>query len=607
MIVTLCRHSKSNHFTGYFNQYSSNMRKVWIGVRNLISTKTKSSDPISISIGNSVSSEPKVVANHFNDFFTCIADSIRDTIPPTNKSFSDFLRNRNLHSIFLAPTTPEEIIKVITSFSLSKSTGPNSIPVKILKLLKHDISIPLSILINLSFETGVFPSTLKVSKVIPVYKNKGSPLEAGNYRPISLLSNIEKIFEKVIYSRLIDFLNQFNQIYARQFGFRKSHSTIHTLINIVERIKHSLDKGEFVCGVFVDLQKAFDTVDHEILLAKLNHYGIRGIANQWLKSYLSDRQQFVYLSGICSSLKPIIHGVPQGSVLGPLLFLLYINDLHSSIKSSETYHFADDTHLLNFSKSFQSLCGKVNADLKVLSSWLNANKISLNAKKTEFIVFRHHSKTLDFLPFLKLAGLRIYPSHSVKYLGVHLDEHLKWKTQISSIANKLKRANGALSKLRHYVPLKSLLNIYHAIFSSHTRYGCQIWGLCDNSVTHRILTLQKTALQLMTFSEPRSPSSPIFSDLGILKIFDQVEVLNILLVHQHLNRNLPLDTLETLQFSQICHSTGTRGNTLGLLKRSNVRTKCFGLNSLTHLSIQQWNNLQQASSTLKLADLTFSN
>ena len=139
-----------------------------------------------------------------------------------------------------------------------------------------------------------------------------------------------------------------------------------------------------------------------------------------------------------------------------------------------------------------------------------------------------------------------------------------------------------------------------------TRYGCQIWGLCDNTVTHRILTLQKTALRLMTFSEPRSPSSPIFSDLGILKIFDQVEVLNILLVHQHLNRNLPLDTLETLQFSQICHSTGTRGNTLGLLKRSNVRTKCFGLNSLTHLSIQQWNNLQQASSTLKLADLTFS-
>ena len=606
LIVTLCRNSKSNHFTGYFNQYSSNMQKIWVGVRNLIWTKTKSSGPISISIGDSVTSEPEVVANHFNDFFTSIADSIRETIPPTNRNFTDFLHNRNIHSMFLAPSTPEEVIKVINSLSLSKSDGPNSIPARILKLLKHDISIPLSVLINRSFETGIFPCTLKVSKVIPVYKNKGSPLEVGNYRPISLLSNIEKIFEKLIYSRLIGFLNDSNQIYVRQFGFRKSHSTIHTLINIVARIRRRLDKGEFACGVFVDLQKAFDTVDHEILLSKLRHYGIRGRANQLLKSYLSDRQQFVFLSNISSSLKPVIHGVPQGSVLGPLLFLLYINDLHSSIKSSETYHFADDTHLLNFSKSIQSLCGKVNADLRILSSWLNANKISLNAKKTEFIVFRHRSKPLDFIPFLKLSGLRIYPSHSVKYLGVHLDEHLNWKPQISSIANKLKRANGALSKLRHYVPLKSLLNIYHAIFASHIRYGCQIWGLCDNTTTHRILTLQKTALRLITFSEPRSPSSPIFSELGILKFFDQVEVLNILLVHQHLNRKLPLDSLETLNFNQIHHSAGTRGNSLGLLNLPNVNTTMFGLNSLTRLSARQWNNLQRTLPTLRLADLTYS-
>ena len=136
------------------------------------------------------------------------------------------------------------------------------------------------------------------------------------------------------------------------------------------------------------------------------------------------------------------------------------------------------------------------------------------------------------------------------------------------------------------------------------RYGCQIWGLCDNTITHRILTLQKTALRLMTFSEPRSPSAPIFSELGILKFFDEVEVLNILLVHQHLNRNLPVDTLETLKFNKICHSVGTRGNALGLLNLPNARTKSFGLNSLTRLSIQQWNSFQQASPTLKLADLT---
>ena len=203
---------------------------------------------------------------------------------------------------------------------------------------------------------------------MPVFKNKGSPLEVSNYRPISLLSNIEKFFEKVMHSRLMGFLNHYNQIYSKQFGFRKAHSTEHTLINIVERIRNAIDKGEFACGVFVDLQKAFDTVDHEILLAKLDHYGVRGIVNDWFRSYLTNRSQFVSLGGSKSLLKPINHGVPQGSVLGPLLFLVYINDLHRCIRTSETYHFADDTHLLNFSKTVWNLCGRVNSDLRVLVS-----------------------------------------------------------------------------------------------------------------------------------------------------------------------------------------------------------------------------------------------
>ena len=193
MIVSLCRRSKSNHFTGYFNQYSSNMHKVWAGVRSLISGKTKGSNPISISVGNTVSSDPDIVANSFNDFFTSIADTIRSQVPPTNTNFRNFLRNRNPNSIFISPATSEEVIKVINSLSTSKSAGPNSIPVRILKLLKRDISVPLAQLINMSFARGIFPTTLKVSKVIPVYKNKGSPLEVSNYQPISLLSNIEKI------------------------------------------------------------------------------------------------------------------------------------------------------------------------------------------------------------------------------------------------------------------------------------------------------------------------------------------------------------------------------------------------------------------------------
>ena len=241
---------------------------------------------------------------------------------------------------------------------------------------------------NLSFQTGKFPSNLKLAKVIPILKNKGSSNDVSNYRLISLLSNIDKIFEKLVHSRDTNFLEQHNSIFMYQFGFRNKHSTNHALINLTEKIRQNRDKNLYTCGIFIDLQKAFDTVDHKILLSKLEHYGIRGIQNNWFKSYLSNRHQFVFASGTKSAFLEIKDGVPQGSVLGPLLFLIYINDLPSSIKNSIVSLFADDTCLLSSDKNLESLNVKINDDLQALSNWLKSNKISLNATKTEVIIFR---------------------------------------------------------------------------------------------------------------------------------------------------------------------------------------------------------------------------
>jgi len=240
---------------------------------------------------------------------------------------------------------------------------------------------------NLCFSTGTFPEVLKIAKVLPVYKQKGSVIESNNYRPISLLSNMDKVLEKLIYKRTYCFLSRFKILYTNQFGFRRNHSTFHTLASMCQKITDALDKGEHVCGVFVDLQKAFDTVDHEILLAKLQHYGIRDKAFSLFKSYLSDRRQFVTISGRNSAEAIIRHGVPQGSVLGPLLFLIYINDLNHAICHSAVHHFADDTNLLCVSSTLESLVKMLNLDLKFLWHWLNANKISLNASKTEYLLF----------------------------------------------------------------------------------------------------------------------------------------------------------------------------------------------------------------------------
>ena len=234
-------------------------------------------------------------------------------------------------------------------------------------------------LFNLSSTAAVFPSVLKTAKVVPVFK-KDSKFDYSNYHPISLLSNIEKILEKLMYKRLHNFLNT-NIIYNLQFGFRQQNSTSHALINITENIRKDLDDRNVGCGIFVDLQKAFDTADHQILLAKLNHYGICGDSNDWFKSDLSNHNQYVPTNGYESGLAALSCGVPQRFVLGPLLFLLYINDLSQAIKFFKVHHFADDTNLLCLSSSIKKLNKLVNADSKHLANWLNANKILLNVKK----------------------------------------------------------------------------------------------------------------------------------------------------------------------------------------------------------------------------------
>ena len=282
------------------------------------------------------------------------------------------------------------------------------------------------------------------------------------------------MFEKLLYKRVYGFLDTNTVLHEKQFGFRKSYSIAQALSNISQEIMDSLDKDNYACWVFIDLQKAFDTADHEILLKKRSHHGTRGTVLSLFRSYLTDRKQIVSLGGVNYASKVIKHSVPHGSVLSPLLFLLYINDLFSAIRFSDVRHFADDKNLINISGSLKQLGKQMNLDLRFLSQWLNASKIYLNASKTEHTIYKHARKPYNFDFRLFINGKRLQPSTSIKYIGDLLDADLSWKSQINGVATKLKRANGALAKLRHFVPPSVLLLAYYAIFHSHLQYYCQI-------------------------------------------------------------------------------------------------------------------------------------
>ena len=286
-------------------------------------------------------------------------------------------------------------------------------------LIGYNISDQLAILFNQFISLGIFPSILKISKIIPMHKT-GSKLECSNYRSISLLSNTDKILERLMYNRLYNFLEKKEMIFSLQFGFCQKYSTTHALIHLTDKIRHEIDKGNYVCGIFVDFQKAFDTVDHHILPKKLEYYGFRGISNKWFVSYLSNREQFVSINGYKSNLADFKCGMPQGSILGPLLVLIYIKDLHVAIKYSEVHHFADDTNLLNFNSCVKSINKQVSYDLKNLSNWLKTNKISLNVGKIELVLSTSSKKKLDCDLKIKLNGKRLYETDSAKYLGFKL-------------------------------------------------------------------------------------------------------------------------------------------------------------------------------------------
>lgn len=470
-LTTILRAAKDSFYSNKFQKFEGNMKKTWETVHEVGSDTVKTCTAPYIQLSRDdgqITDNPVEVATIFNDYFTSIGPKLASKIPcnflPTQQKI-----NQNI--FILDPANEAEIAKIIISLKACSANGPDGIPAELLKIAKNYIVQPLTHLVNTTFRTGIFPTIFKSANTIVIFK-EGDKTKPGNYRPISLISQLAKILEKALKTRLMSFLENTGHLSDRQFGFRPGRSTQDAMFALISNIVDNLNSEHTkkVLAVYLDLAKAFDTVNHSILLKKLSNAGIIGTPLKILKNYLSGRTQRTKVDVIFSTPRPVVCGIPQGTVLGPLLFLIYINDLLEMDPGGSLTGFADDTGVVFAASTWEELTVKTTRGLAAINNWLWEHKLTLNVSKTKYSTYTFTRQTQPSDLSLKIHNCRgpcscqtLERADSVRYLGINIDNLLKWDVHVTNTVNRLRRTFYLFIRLRR---LASLHYRPYALFTS---------------------------------------------------------------------------------------------------------------------------------------------
>ena len=549
---------KKLYYSQLLIEHQGDLKRCWNIIKEasgLSSNKNDLTDKLIID-GNNIFGEGRL-CTEFNNHFSSISESIKESIPPTDKPPDSYL-NESEFQFQLPKITTANILEIVNELENKKSSDYDGNSSFILKKIILSILDPLCFIFNKSLETGIVPSQFKIAKITPVFKAGGTQTNLNDYRPIALLLIFDKILEKFVANHLKYYLFTNNLIDPLQFGFQNYHSTIHPMIHLLNTVGEAINDNKYTVGIFCDIRKAFDVVPKRTLLMKLQKFGINGLTLKWFESYLSERKQFVKIGMSNSEMNEMTSGVAQGSILGPILFLIFINDLPKSTLL-KLLLFCDDTTILASGKNLNELIEFVNFELSKICQWFRSNQLSLHPGKTKFTIFSPSPSLIPWndinlyidnnepntlTPDPNLIKKIDYVNHetstpAIKFLGMHLDPALNFKFHINEVSKKLSKSLFCLRRCKNLLTEKALKSLYYSTFHSHLIYGIQIYSCANQTNLHPIILKQKKAIRCIKNARYNAHTGELFKNLKILPFGSLSSFFKLKFMYEYKNNLLP--------------------------------------------------------------------